>query len=129
MQGHRRGLETVPIAFRYTQATKTWTLYWRDCNLRFHRYDQARTIPGVDDLLRDRPRPHRDLLGKGGQTKVSRLRHSDASDTRLRPFDRGGRYRARWLITVAWPGPAPSPEPGVRYGQASPDVLFGLGRP
>ena len=42
----------VPIArLRYTQATNTWTLYWRDRNLRFHRYDQLPPSPGINDLL------------------------------------------------------------------------------
>ena len=41
-----------PIArLRYTQATRTWTLYWRDRNLRFHRYDQLDPSPHIDDLL------------------------------------------------------------------------------
>ena len=43
-----------PIArLRYTQATKTWTLYWRDRNLRFHRYDQLEPSPHIDDLLKE----------------------------------------------------------------------------
>ena len=41
-----------PIArLRYTQATRTWTLYWRDRHLRFHRYDQLPPSPSIDDLL------------------------------------------------------------------------------
>jgi hypothetical protein len=41
-----------PIArLHYTQAAKTWTLYWRDRNLRFHRYDQLPPSPSIDDLL------------------------------------------------------------------------------
>jgi len=41
-----------PIArLRYTQATRTWTLYWRDRHLRFHRYDQLQPSPRIDDLL------------------------------------------------------------------------------
>ena len=41
-----------PIArLRYTQATRTWTLYWRDRNLRFHRYGQLEPSPHIDDLL------------------------------------------------------------------------------
>ena len=41
-----------PIArLRYTQATRMWTLYWRDRNLRFHRYDQLEPSPDIDDLL------------------------------------------------------------------------------
>jgi hypothetical protein len=43
-----------PIArLRYTQATTTWTLYWRDRNLRFHLYDQLEPSPDIDDLLRE----------------------------------------------------------------------------
>lgn len=39
---------SLPIArLRYTQATGEWTLYWRDRNLRFHRYDQ---LPPSEDL-------------------------------------------------------------------------------
>jgi hypothetical protein len=45
-----------PIArLRYTKADKTWSLYWRDRDLRFHRYDQAAPSPDVDDLLRECP--------------------------------------------------------------------------
>ena len=41
-----------PIArLRYTQATRMWTLYWRDRHLRFHRYDQLQPSPSIDDLL------------------------------------------------------------------------------
>ena len=41
-----------PIArLRYTQATRMWTLYWRDRHLRFHRYDQLPPSPSIDDLL------------------------------------------------------------------------------
>src|SRR5450755_3798237 len=43
-----------PIArLRYTQATRTWTLYWRDRNLRFHLYDQLEPSPDIGDLLRE----------------------------------------------------------------------------
>ena len=52
-----------PIArLRYTQATRMWTLYWRDRNLRFHRYDQLqreiRSAPARAQplLARDRER-------------------------------------------------------------------------
>jgi hypothetical protein len=42
----------LPIArLRYTQATRTWTLYWRDRNLRFHLYDQLEPSPDIGDLL------------------------------------------------------------------------------
>jgi hypothetical protein len=43
-----------PIArLRYTKAAKRWSLYWRDRNLRFHRYDQFPPSPHVDDLLQE----------------------------------------------------------------------------
>ena len=43
-----------PIArLRYTQATRTWALYWRDRNLRFHIYDQLEPSPDIGDLLRE----------------------------------------------------------------------------
>ncbi|MGH3192655.1 MAG: DUF3024 domain-containing protein [Streptosporangiaceae bacterium] len=43
-----------PIArLRYTQANRTWTLYWRDRNLRFHRYDRLPPSPHIDDLLQE----------------------------------------------------------------------------
>ena len=43
---------SFPIArLHYTKATKRWTLYWRDRNLRFHAYDQLPASPHIDDLL------------------------------------------------------------------------------
>ena len=42
----------LPIArLRYTRADRTWTLYWRDRNARFHLYDRLAPSPRVDDLL------------------------------------------------------------------------------
>lgn len=41
-----------PIArLRYTKADNSWTLYWRDRNLRFHIYDRCPPSRRVDDLL------------------------------------------------------------------------------
>jgi hypothetical protein len=41
-----------PIArLRFTRATATWSLYWRDRNLGFHEYDLAPPSPHIDDLL------------------------------------------------------------------------------
>jgi hypothetical protein len=43
---------TFPIArMRYTVADKSWTLYWRDRNLRFHLYDLVAPSSRVNDLL------------------------------------------------------------------------------
>ena len=43
---------SFPIArLRYTAADKSWTLYWRDRNLRFHLYDLLSPSHQVDDLL------------------------------------------------------------------------------
>jgi hypothetical protein len=54
----RRGIgpewTRFPIArLRHTQATRTWTLYWRDRNLRFHLYDQLEPSPDIGDLLHE----------------------------------------------------------------------------
>jgi hypothetical protein len=41
-----------PIArLRYTKTTKTWRVYWRDRNLRFHAYDRIRPSASINDLL------------------------------------------------------------------------------
>jgi len=41
-----------PIArLRYTKTSKTWSLYWRDRNLRFHTYDRLAPSANVDELL------------------------------------------------------------------------------
>ncbi len=43
---------SFPIArLRYTAADKSWTLYWRDRNLRFHIYDLLAPSRRVEDLL------------------------------------------------------------------------------
>ena len=41
-----------PIArVHYTKTTRLWTLYWRDRNLKYHRYDPLDPSPQVQDLL------------------------------------------------------------------------------
>ena len=41
-----------PIArLRSTQATKLWSLHWRDRNLRFHNYDLVPPTTDIDELL------------------------------------------------------------------------------
>jgi hypothetical protein len=43
---------SFPIArLRYAKTTKTWTLYWRDRNLRFQVYDRLPPTPQVEDIL------------------------------------------------------------------------------
>jgi len=43
---------SFPIArLRYAAAGKSWTLYWRDRNLRFHIYDLLSPSRRVEDLL------------------------------------------------------------------------------
>ena len=43
---------SLPVArLRYAKTTKTWMLYWRDRNLKFHRYDQLPPTAHVDELL------------------------------------------------------------------------------
>ncbi|MGH3836161.1 MAG: DUF3024 domain-containing protein [Pseudonocardiaceae bacterium] len=41
-----------PIArLRYIKVSKTWELYWRDHNLRFHAYDRIGPSANIDELL------------------------------------------------------------------------------
>jgi Protein of unknown function (DUF3024) len=41
-----------PIArLHYTQSNRQWTLYWRDRNLKFHRYDRTQPNPDIQILL------------------------------------------------------------------------------
>lgn len=41
-----------PIArLRYVKARREWSLYWRDRNLKFHRYDLVDPTPNVQRLL------------------------------------------------------------------------------
>ncbi|MDQ2852309.1 MAG: DUF3024 domain-containing protein [Actinomycetota bacterium] len=52
--GADSGLEWTrfPIArLRYTNASKRWSLYWRDRNLRFHEYDWVPPTDTVEELL------------------------------------------------------------------------------
>lgn len=47
------GLEwtSFPVArLRYSSAAKTWSLMWRDRNLRFHSYGQLAPSPRIDLL-------------------------------------------------------------------------------
>ncbi len=54
----RAGLGTewtrFPIArLRYSRATRSWSLYWRDRNLRFHLYDRVPATASIVDLLEE----------------------------------------------------------------------------
>ena len=41
-----------PIArLHYTKATGLWALYWRDRNLKYHRYQPLEPSPQIQDLL------------------------------------------------------------------------------
>ncbi len=41
-----------PIArLRYTKATRLWSMYWRDRNLKFHEYDRLPASASVEELL------------------------------------------------------------------------------
>ena len=43
-----------PIArLRYTKTTGLWGIYWRDRNLKFHRYDRAEPSTRVAELLEE----------------------------------------------------------------------------
>jgi hypothetical protein len=45
-------MDQLPAArLRYTAADKSWTLYWRDRNLRFHRYELLDPAHQVEELL------------------------------------------------------------------------------
>jgi len=45
---------SLPVArLRYTATDNSWTLYWRDRNLRFHSYDPLAPSPRVEDLLNE----------------------------------------------------------------------------
>ncbi|GIJ25150.1 hypothetical protein Vqi01_03120 [Micromonospora qiuiae] len=42
----------LPVArLRYLKSTGVWTLYWRDRNMRFHRYDRAPATADIGVLL------------------------------------------------------------------------------
>jgi hypothetical protein len=44
----------MPIArLRYTKARRTWSLYWRDRNLRWHAYQHAAATGTVQTLLEE----------------------------------------------------------------------------
>jgi hypothetical protein len=54
----------LPIArLRYTKASRTWTLYWRDRNLRFHRYDRIEPSVNLSDLIRELDRDPTNISG------------------------------------------------------------------
>jgi Protein of unknown function (DUF3024) len=36
---------------RHTKATGLWTLYWRDHNLKYHRYQPLDPSPRIQDIL------------------------------------------------------------------------------
>ncbi|MCO1658557.1 DUF3024 domain-containing protein [Pseudonocardia humida] len=41
-----------PVArMRYTKASRTWSLYWRDRDLRFHHYDRVAPTDDIGELL------------------------------------------------------------------------------
>ncbi len=53
-EGSRAEWTRFPIArLRYTSPAKTWSLYSRDRNLRFHAYDRAAPSPSVEELLNE----------------------------------------------------------------------------
>jgi Protein of unknown function (DUF3024) len=43
-----------PIArLRYSKGSRSWALYWRDRNLRFHVYDRVAPSSRVEELLQE----------------------------------------------------------------------------
>ncbi|MET8308586.1 DUF3024 domain-containing protein [Micromonospora sp. NPDC005173] len=52
-------MEEFPIArLRHTKTTGTWALYYRDRDVRFHRYGPARPSVDVSILLDEIGRDH-----------------------------------------------------------------------
>ncbi|MBT8226113.1 MAG: DUF3024 domain-containing protein [Dactylosporangium sp.] len=50
--GRSASRHRLPIArLTYTKTRRTWQLYYRDRNLRFHRYDQVPPTATIADLL------------------------------------------------------------------------------
>ena len=46
------GWTRLPVArLRYVKGSRTWALYWRDRNLRFHRYDRIKPSEKVSKLI------------------------------------------------------------------------------
>ena len=39
------------VRFHYTKTRREWTTYWRDRNLRIHRFDLIPPSPHVEELL------------------------------------------------------------------------------
>jgi hypothetical protein len=51
-RGSRTRLDRFPIArLHYTRTTGLWTLYWRDHNLKYHRYQPLDPSPRIQDLV------------------------------------------------------------------------------
>ena len=85
-----------PIArLRSTRTSKTWSLLWRDRNLRFHEYDRLASSERVDDLLSQIERdPTAIFLGVDAQRAEELDRRALAGDG-----NRGGRGRVDALAT------------------------------
>lgn len=50
--GSRAEWTRFPIVrFHYVKARREWSTYWRDRNLKFHRYDPFPPTSALDDLL------------------------------------------------------------------------------
>jgi hypothetical protein len=51
-QGSDSEWARFPIArLRYTKGTRSWSLYWRDRNLRFHEYGRVPATANIEELL------------------------------------------------------------------------------
>jgi hypothetical protein len=58
------GWTRAPIArLRYTKSRGEWALYWRDRNLKFHRYDFIQPSPNVADLIAEIDRDPTGIFG------------------------------------------------------------------
>jgi len=109
-----------PIArLRYTAADKSWTLYWRDRNLRFHLYEPMAPSHRVED-----PRHQTAHLPplRWGQLQPSRrgqfrLTSPYADRTGIEPVLRDdpvqrGRHRARGDVRKTWCTSTKNSSPG-----------------
>lgn len=57
-----------PIArLRYSRGSRSWALYWRDRNLRFHVYDRVAPSSGVEELLQEIGRDPTAIFATSGQ--------------------------------------------------------------
>jgi hypothetical protein len=81
---------SFPIArLRYTAASKSWTLYSRDRNLRFHLYDRLPPSNSIDDLLKEINRDPTCIFWGQPRAAASRRLTAPLGRARYRPVTVG----------------------------------------